>query len=96
MNSFINIKNIINKILFILGYRISKINKTGELMKVYKYSDYDEYEKTQVYFNKKIDKIWADEKTLKVLSNYLIENINSNEIKGLCHGSRNGFEQKCF
>ena len=98
MNSFvINIKNIINKILFILGYRISKINKTGELMKVYKYSDYDEYKKTQVYFNKKkIDKIWADEKTLKVLSNYLIENINSNEIKGLCHGSRNGFEQKCF
>ena len=54
MNSFvINIKNIINKILFILGYRISKINKTGELMKVYKYSDYDEYKKTQVYFNKK-------------------------------------------
>ena len=53
--------------------------------------------KTPRFFNKqKIDKVWADENTLKIVSNFLKENIKPEKIKGLCHGSRNGFEQKCF
>ena len=96
-NLFTNIKNTINKFLFLFGYRISKINKTGELVKIHKYENYEEYKKTQVYFNKqKINKVWADEATLKQLSYFIKENINKDIIKGLCHGSRNGFEQKCF
>ena len=91
------IKNTINKILFRFGYRFSKINNTGELVKIHKYKDYNEYKETQIFFNKKkIDKIWADEKTLKIISNFLKENIFTDKIKGLCHGSRNGFEQKFF
>ena len=79
------------------GYRISKTNTTGQLFKIYKYKDYEEYKQTQIFYNKKkIDKIWADENTLKTISNFLKENIQSEKIKGLCHGSRNGFEQKCF
>ena len=92
-----NLKNLINKFLFLLGYRISKINNTGELVKIHKYKNYDEYKKTQIYFNKlKIDKVWADRDTLKIISDFLKENIRLNNIKGLCHGSRNGFEQNFF
>ena len=96
-NIIIYIKNIINKFFFVLGYRISKINKSGELMKIYKYSSYEDYKKTQIFYNKKkIDKVWADEKTLRILSEYLKQNIKSEKLKGICHGSRNGFEQRCF
>ncbi len=96
-NFIIILKNSINKILFKLGYRISRVNNTGELVKIHKYKDYNEYKETQIYYNKKkIDKVWADEKTLEKISNFLKENISSNLIKGICHGSRNGFEQNFF
>tara|TARA_Y100000816_G_scaffold113368_1_gene79344 strand:- start:33 stop:731 length:699 start_codon:yes stop_codon:yes gene_type:complete len=91
------IKDLINKTLIKFGYRISKINTTDRLFKIYKYKNYDEYKNTQIFFNKqKINKVWADENTLKIVSNFLKENIKPEKIKGLCHGSRNGFEQKCF
>ena len=91
------VKNLINRTLIKFGYRISKINITDKLFKIHKYKNYDEYKNTQIYFNKqKINKVWADENTLKIVSNFLKESIKSEKIKGLCHGSRNGFEQKCF
>jgi len=98
MNKFlINIKNSINKIFFKFGYRISKINNTGELVKIHKYKNYEEYKETQIHYNKlKLDKVWADKDTLKLVSNFLKENIQSSNLRGICHGSRNGFEQKCF
>ena len=97
MRILLRIKNIINRMLLKFGYRISKANTTGQLFKIYKYKDYEEYKQTQIYYNKKkIDKIWADENTLKIISDFIKENIQSEKIQGLCHGSRNGFEQKCF
>ena len=91
------IKNFVNKLLFTFGYRLSKVNNTGELVKIFKYKNYTEYKETQIYFNKqKIDKVWADENTLKIIRDYLELNINSKKIEGLCHGSRNGFEQNFF
>ena len=91
------IKNTINQILFKLGYRISKVNNTGELIKIYKYKNYDEYKDTQIYYNKKkIEHVWADEKTLEKIRDFLIENTSTGIIKGICHGSRNGFEQNFF
>jgi len=98
MNKFIiNIKNSINKIFFKFGYRISKINNTGELVKIHKYKNYEEYKETQIHYNKlKLDKVWADKDTLKLVSNFLKDSIQSSNLKGICHGSRNGFEQKCF
>ena len=97
MKLIFRIKDLINKTLIKFGYRISKTNTTDRLFKIYKYKNYDEYKNTQIFFNKqKIDKVWADENTLKIVSNFLKENIKSEKIKGLCHGSRNGFEQKCF
>ena len=97
MKLVFRIKDLINKTLIKFGYRISKINTTDRLFKIYKYKNYDEYKDTQIFFNKqKINKVWADENTLKIVSNFLKKNIKSEKIKGLCHGSRNGFEQKCF
>ena len=94
LNSF---KNFINQILFKFGYRISKVNNTGELVKIHKYKNYDEYKETQISFNKKkIEHVWADEKTLEKISDFLVENISTSIIKGICHGSRNGFEQNFF
>ena len=91
------IKNTINKMLFKLGYRISKVNNTGELVKIYKYKNYDEYKETQISYNKKkIEHVWADEKTLEKISEFLLENVSTGIIKGICHGSRNGFEQNFF
>ena len=54
MNKFFtNLKNSVNKIFFKFGYRISKVNNTGELVKIHKYKDYNEYKETQIYYNKK-------------------------------------------
>ena len=55
--------------LFKFGYRISKVNNSGELVKIHKYKDYNEYRETQIFYNKKkIDKVWADEITLEKIS----------------------------
>ena len=98
MKNLLNIiKNTINQVLFKLGYRISKINNTGELVRIYKYKNYDEYRDTQIYYNKKkIENIWADEKTLEKIKDFLIKNTSTTIIKGICHGSRNGYEQNFF
>ncbi len=89
------IKNYINSFLFKFGYRLSKINNSHELFKVHSYKNYNEYRNTQIFYNqKKIDQIWADGKNLKKISFFLSNNIKKKKIKGLCHGSRNGFEQE--
>ena len=96
-NILIQIKNLINQMLFKLGYRISKVNNSGELVKIHKYKDYNEYRETQIFYNKqKIDKVWADEITLEKISDFLKDKIKTSVIKGICHGSRNGFEQNFF
>ena len=90
-------KNIIQNFFLILGYRVSKINSSGENFKIFKYKNYKEYKDTQIYYNKlKLNHIWADEKNLKLISEYVINNIKKKNIKGICHGSRNGFEQQKF
>ena len=91
------IKNIINKLLKIFGYRISKINISNDLVKIYKYKNYDEYKETQIFYNKKkLHHVWADESSLTIIINFINDNIKKENIKGLCHGSRNGFEQDFF
>ena len=91
------LKNIINQSLLKFGFRISKVNNTDELVKIYQYKNYDEYKETQIFYNKKkLNHIWADEETLSIIGNFIKENINKENINGLCHGSRNGFEQEFF
>jgi hypothetical protein len=91
------LKNYINKILLVFGYRVSKVNNTDELVNIYKYKDYEEYKNTQIFWNKKkINHVWADKDSLKEISDFVNKNIFKENIYGLCHGSRNGFEQEFF
>ena len=61
-------------------------------MKVFKYEDYDHYVKAQTEGNKrKIDNVYVDSKVVDAIA----------KLKGeaktiLCHGTRNGAEQKMF
>ena len=93
----IKFKNIINQFFLKFNYRISKSNNSDELVKIYKYNNYEEYKATQIFYNKKkINEIWADEFNLKKIADFLKKNIDKKNIKGICHGSRNGFEQNFF
>ena len=88
------LKKIINYFFNKIGYQI--INKK-HLVDYYlhEYSSYNEYRDLQILHNKrKIHSVWADEKTLSRVVNILLNEFSSNDkINGICHGSRNGFEQ---
>jgi len=57
---------------------------------------YQKYKDVQTLHNKrKITNVWADEQTLRFISDYLRQQIPT-VTAGLCHGTRNGFEQKKF
>lgn len=53
---------------------------------------YEKYRQLQVYHNKRIDSVWADSDTLADIASYILDRRGRPKI-GLCHGSRNGFEQ---
>ena len=59
------------------------------------YRSYKEYKDTQIYYNKmKINKVFADKKTLTRVGNIVLREFpGESKIKGICHGSRNSFEQ---
>ena len=64
-------KNLINRFLGLFNYRISKISNSHELFKIHKYKDYEEYKKTQIFFNKKKEThVWSDEENLTKISEY--------------------------
>ena len=65
---------------------------------LHEYNAYEEYAKIQVSENvRKIDNVWADETTLQFISEEIKKyRPQDKEIMGLCHGTRNGFEQKYF
>ena len=72
----IKFKNIINQFFLKFNYRISKSNNSDELVKIYKYNNYEEYKATQIFYNKKkINEIWADEFNLKKIADFLKKNI---------------------
>jgi len=57
---------------------------------------YEDYKKIQIEGNKeKIDFVFENEENIKMLSNYLRNNLNCIRF-GLCHGTRRGNEQKWF
>ncbi|MEI2387339.1 hypothetical protein [Breoghania sp. JC706] len=64
---------------------------------LYEYESYEQYRDVQTFYNKqKIKNVWADEKTLRLIGEKLAARKPGEKLKGLCHGSRNGFEQSCF
>ena len=61
-------------------------------MKIYQYTDYEEYVKIQSEANKlKIDFVWVDQKSIQTIASRFPK-----AEKILCHGTRNGEEIKLF
>ena len=61
---------------------------------LHEYSSYEEYRRVQIYHNvRKIGRVWADATTLDRMAERLTALFGAGGINGVCHGSRNGFEQ---
>ena len=62
---------------------------------LHEYSSYEEYREIQIFHNKrKIDSVWADERTLDTAAELVLTEFeNEDQICGLRHGTRNGFER---
>ncbi len=60
------------------------------------YESYEQYRQVQTQANKrKIERVWADERTLSALCDELREAMPDQAgLRGICHGTRNGFEQR--
>ena len=87
-------KRIFIKIINKFGYTIAPEKNLKDYF-LSEYSSYEEYKKTQIFHNvRKINKVFADKTTLKRVANIVLNEFkDENHIKGICHGSRNGFEQ---
>ena len=87
-----------SKILKDNGYEVVPRKKLIDYY-LHKYNSYEEYKESQIKLNKKkIDLTFADENTLRKVSDIVKESVNNqknvpDKIFGICHGSRNGFEQ---
>lgn len=61
---------------------------------LHEYQSYEEYRNTQLFYNqKKINNVWADAKTLDRVVTLVCDGRENRPINGICHGTRNGFEQ---
>ncbi len=86
--------NTTNKLLRRFGIEIVR-QKDLQLYYQHDYgvAGFDKYRDIQVYHNnRKLDKIWADEKTLGLISKYVKTHVKKVKA-GICHGTRRGFEQ---
>lgn len=61
---------------------------------LHEYRSYEDYRAVQIYHNyRKLNRVWADAATLDLLAGRLRGLLGDGPLRGLCHGSRNGFEQ---
>lgn len=71
--------------------RLAKVSMDFYL---HQYESYEQYREEQIFHNKrKINIVWADEKTLDIVAARAQQAFPGKKLKGLCHGTRNGFEQ---
>lgn len=89
------LSSVLNGMLRPLGYEV--VNRKRLLdFHLHEYDSYEQYREVQIRHNKrKIDRVWADEGTLTVLCDELRRLMPEKpRLVGLCHGTRNGFEQR--
>jgi len=61
---------------------------------LHEYKSYEQYRDVQIFHNiRKLETIWADKVTLERVAKILAKRFSKTPIRGLCHGTRNGFEQ---
>jgi hypothetical protein len=94
IRSWLVVKNIIDPFLSL--FRLEAVRKK-ELVDYYlhNYESYEQYRDTQIAHNiRKLANVWADKSTLDLMCEELRKDRpNQLIISGLCHGTRNGFEQ---
>lgn len=62
-------------------------------MKLWRYESYEEYVAAQTEANKrKINNVWVRNETIEMISQYIVSPVGAI----LCHGTRNGAEQRMF
>ena len=62
---------------------------------LHKYENYAQYKGIQVVHNrKKIEDVWSDRTTLSIICGELTKQFPHRIVRGICHGTRNGFEQQ--
>lgn len=87
----------LNKLLESLGLTWIKKSDLENLKKdfyLHEYESYEQYREVQIFHNKrKINNVWADEKTLDLVAQRVQQEFPGKRVKALCHGTRNGFEQ---
>ncbi len=84
---------VLQKVTGLFGYTVVA---KKELLDFYlhDYESYEQYRDIQIFHNKrKIKNVWADEVTLDRVINIIVENDSLDTYSGICHGTRNGFEQ---
>ncbi len=88
-------RRLLNKVLKPTGREIVRSKDLVDFY-LHDYRDYEHYRQTQEFHNiRKINDVWADEETLTLMCDELRSAFGDDRlIRGLCHGSRNGFEQK--
>lgn len=94
--------NIAQKIARRIKRRLMPGQKASPLYQTFKYTkpdgsfDYDYYRRVQVAGNAlKIEHIFADQETISFIADYLTGALGPVK-RGLCHGTRNGAEQRWF
>jgi len=91
------LKHCLNYLLKPFGYTVARQKELIDFY-LHKYTSYEEYRDVQIFHNKrKINNVWADDRTLeRVCEIVLSEFAQADKLHGICHGTRNGFEQSCL
>jgi hypothetical protein len=81
-----------NALLGLAGYQIA--HRLPD-MYLHEYDSYEQYREVQIFHNRrKIDVVWADEATLTTVGERVRSAVgDGQQVVGLCHGARNGWEQ---
>jgi hypothetical protein len=87
----------LSRINHILGPSGWKLQRDLPNYLLFQYEDYNEYRATQIKWNViKLKWVWADPQVLDVVIKRVTKSLVKEGLFGLCHGSRNGFEQGYF
>jgi hypothetical protein len=86
----------LNNVLSKVGFRLTPDDGRDDVY-LHTYDSYDQYKASQVFHNKrKLDNVWADAATLDLVAARARQVCLEGPVRGLCHGARNGFEQRYF
>ena len=90
-----SLRRLLNNLLRPSGYELVNSQRLADFH-LYAYDSYEQYREIQTRHNKrKVERVWADEGTLSRMCEELRKAMpDKRHLKGICHGTRNGFEQR--